>query len=186
LWSRRAEPPLSSIDVRFSEELGDLAKRTLESVRRACQDLRPSVLDDLGLSAALESLAHSLSSRGLDCDFQQQGESIAYAPEIEVTIYRIAQEALANARQHARATETSLDISYETDRIVLRVRDNGTGFDLPAKVGQIPSGGSDQRPGLGLLGMRERAALIGAQLTIASLPHAGTTVTLTVPLPPAG
>jgi signal transduction histidine kinase len=188
LSSRRVEPPLSSYDVRFSEELGDLAKRTLESVRRACQDLRPSVLDDLGLSAALESLAHSLSSRGLACEFAQQGESVPCAPEIEVTIYRIAQEALANARQHAQATETRLDISYDTVRIVLSVRDDGIGFDLPAKLGQGVGGGaegSDQRPGLGLLGMRERAALIGAQLTIASVPKEGTRVTLAVPLRPA-
>jgi two-component system sensor histidine kinase DegS len=188
LSSRRVEPPLSSYDVRFSEELGDLAKRTLESVRRACQDLRPSVLDDLGLSAALESLAQSLSSRGQACEFQQHGESVPHPPEVEVTIYRIAQEALANARQHAQATETSLDIWYEADRIALIVRDNGSGFDLPDMLRQIPGGGAeggDQRPGLGLLGMRERAALIGAQLTIASVPTMGTTVTLTVPLIPA-
>lgn len=188
LASRRVEPPLSSYDVRFSEELGDLAKRTLESVRRACQDLRPSVLDDLGLSAALESLAHSESNRGLTCEFQQFGESVSYAPEIEVTIYRIAQETLANARKHAHASRTTLDISYEMDQIKLCVSDNGSGFDAGRASGQTPqmsvSGGeaTEQRAGLGLLGMRERAALIGAQLTIASSQGSGTTLTLSVPL----
>jgi signal transduction histidine kinase len=184
LASRRVEPPLSSIDVRFSEELGDLAKRTLESVRRACQDLRPSVLDDLGLPAALESLAHSESNRGLECTFQQHGTCAACAPEVEVTFYRVAQESLANARKHAQATATSLDLYYDPDRIRLRVIDNGGGFDVEGILESGATAKTELRPGLGLLGMRERAALIRAQLTISSDPHAGTTIVLSVPLPP--
>jgi signal transduction histidine kinase len=186
LASRRVEPPLSSIDVRFSEELGDLAKRTLESVRRACQDLRPSVLDDLGLSAALESLAHSESNRGLECAFLQHGESVYCAPEVEVTIYRVAQESLANARQHAHATQTSLNLYYDPGRIRLQVSDDGSGFDVRSLLEDSATSEADvteQRPGLGLLGMRERAALIRAQLTISSVPHSGTTISLSVPLP---
>jgi signal transduction histidine kinase len=183
LASRRVEPPLSSIDVRFSEELGDLAKRTLESVRRACQDLRPSVLDDLGLSAALESLAHSESNRGPECTFQQHGEYAACAPEVEVTIYRVAQESLANARKHAQATATSLDLYYALDSIRLRVSDDGAGFDLQGLLENGATSETELRPGLGLLGMRERAALIRAHLTISSAPHAGTTIVLSVPLP---
>jgi signal transduction histidine kinase len=183
LASRRVEPPLSSIDVRFSEELGDLAKRTLESVRRACQDLRPSVLDDLGLSAALESLAHSESNRGPECAFQQHGECVSCAPEVEVTIYRVAQESLANARKHAQATATSLDLYYDPGRIKLRVSDNGAGFDVQGLLENGATSETELRPGLGLLGMRERAALIRAQLTISSVPCSGTTIVLNVPLP---
>lgn len=185
LVSRRVEPPLSSNDIRFGKELGDLAKRTLESVRRACQDLRPSVLDDLGLSAALESLAQSESKRGLECSFQQHGESRSCAPEIEVTIYRIAQESLSNARRHAQATETKLELHYEPSAIRLKVRDNGKGFDwrhtLDGTNRHATTVGTEQRSGLGLLGMRERAALIGAHLTISSSRNDGTTVILSVP-----
>ncbi len=188
LASRQVEPPLSSYDVRFTEDLSELTKRTLDSVRRACQDLRPSVLDDLGLCAALESLAHSESNRGPECTFHQHGESFPCAPWMEVTIYRIAQESLANARQHAKATKTTLDIHYSANSIELRVTDNGEGFDpqavLRASSAKLPDG-TEPRSGLGLLGMRERAALIRAHLSIASEPNSGTTVTLKVPLPPS-
>ncbi|HEU5438751.1 MAG TPA: ATP-binding protein [Ktedonobacterales bacterium] len=185
LSTRQVEPPLSNRDFRFIHELDDLAKRTLESVRRACQDLRPSVLDDLGLAAALESLAEAVSRQGLPCTFSEQGERVSCAPEVEVTIYRIAQEALANARRHSGARHTWLDVSFSPFEIRLGVRDDGGGFDYD---GLLRAGESGARPdgesslGLGLLGMRERAALIGASLSVESAPSAGTRVTLHVPL----
>src|SRR5579859_4754857 len=129
LATRTVDPPLSTYDARFLGELGELSKRTLDSVRRACQDLRPSVLDDLGLSAALESLAQSETGRGLACTFRQVGESQPCPPEGEVTIYRIAQESLANARKHAQASAATLEIVYQERAITLRVADDGCGFD---------------------------------------------------------
>ncbi len=191
LSSRHVEPPLSSYDSKFISGLGDLATRTLDSVRRACQDLRPSVLDDLGLAAALESLAHSITQRGLVCTFCCEGESRPCAPEVEVTIYRIAQEALSNARQHAHATEGTLSIAYHPERISLEVHDNGVGFDydhLLRSHSELSRAEQESRPGLGLMGMRERASLIGAKLQVHSEPGAGTTITLEVPLngAPAG
>ncbi|MGH2514135.1 MAG: sensor histidine kinase [Ktedonobacterales bacterium] len=184
LAARPVDPPLSSRDARFVGELGELSKRTLEGVRRACQDLRPSVLDDLGLPAALESLAHSMTMRGMECAFHQTGESQFYAPEVEVTVYRIAQEALSNARQHANARTTSLDVAYQPSGLHLQITDDGCGFDYSAQVRNHPvvSGPLEARGGLGLLGMRERASLIGAQLTVRSAIGAGTTVALIVPL----
>ncbi|MBF6589904.1 MAG: sensor histidine kinase [Ktedonobacterales bacterium] len=174
-------------DARFIEDLSDLAKRSLESIRRACQDLRPSVLDDLGLSAALASLATATTQRGLRCDFTQEGESHPCAPEVEVTIYRIAQEALANARRHAGADSTALTLAYRADALLLTIRDDGRGF-ADAAVSRhahrvVIGGGPETRAGLGLLGMRERAALIGARLDIASTPGVGTRVSLLVRLP---
>jgi signal transduction histidine kinase len=185
LAARQVDPPLSSRDARFVGELGVLSKRTLDGVRRACQDLRPSVLDDLGLPAALESLANSTTMRGMECAFHQTGESRTYAPEIEVTVYRIAQEALANARQHAGAHSASLDVAYRPRGLDLRITDDGCGFDYAAQVrghAAAGSGALESRAGLGLLGMRERAGLIGARLSVESEMGHGTTVALTVPL----
>jgi signal transduction histidine kinase len=185
LAARQVEPPLSDYDAHFIGELGELANRTLDSVRRACQDLRPSVLDDLGLAAALESLAHSVSQRGLECSFAREGQIQACAPEVEVTIYRIAQEALSNARQHAHASRASLVIAYHPSDIGVRIEDDGDGFDYRALLNspsELSASDQESRPGLGLMGMRERAGLIGAQLHIHSEHGHGTVVALTVPL----
>ena len=184
LAARHVDPPLSSGDARFVGELGELAKRTLDGVRRACQDLRPSVLDDLGLPAALESLAQSETTRGTECVFQQSGECRICPPEVEVTIYRIAQEALSNARRHASAGATSLELAYRPHSLDLRVRDDGRGFDPDSLMHEQSSTASSDEPraGLGLLGMRERASLIGAHLFVQSEIGKGTTVFLSVPL----
>lgn len=192
LSSRQADPPLSSRDAHFIGELTELAARTLESVRRACQDLRPSVLDDLGLSAALESLAEATSRQGLPCSFQETGERGTYAPELEVTVYRIAQEALSNARRHAQANSAAIHITYATEALDLTVGDDGTGFDVERVLREADGDGykgasdgaedGELRPGLGLMGMRERAALIGARLRVAPAAGGGTRVSLHVPL----
>lgn len=185
LSSRRSDQ--SEPDTRFVAELGDLAKRSLDSIRRACQDLRPSVLDDLGLAAALASLANSTTQRGLECDFQQEGESSApTSREVEVTVYRIAQEALTNAMRHAEATSSKILLVYDDNSLTLKVTDNGRGFPVSETLSRVrssqASGEADMRTGLGLRGMRERAGLIKAQLTIESVPNYGTTITLKVPL----
>ncbi|WIG58832.1 MAG: Two-component system sensor histidine kinase [Ktedonobacterales bacterium] len=189
LATRRVDPPLTSRDTTFIDDLNDLAKRTLESVRRACQDLRPSVLDDLGLVAALESLAESVTRRGLPCSFHITGAPALSTKETEVTLYRIAQESLTNARQHAHATEAAIEMRCDPSGIDLRVSDNGEGFDYAALL-HTPtlSASSEQEPrsGLGLLGMRERATLIGARLNVKSATGAGTTISLHVPLPQPG
>ena len=185
LAARQVNPPLSSIDTRFIHELGDLANRTLESVRRACQDLRPSVLDDLGLSAALESLAHSMTQRGLACSFRQVGEDRELAPEVQVTVYRIAQEALSNVRQHAQATSAALEVTYLPSRLELTVTDDGIGFDYGQQLAAYAASAHqapETRAGLGLLGMRERAGLIGARLAVETRAGLGTAVRLVAPV----
>lgn len=172
--------------ARYVTDLSELTKRTLDGVRRACQDLRPSVLDDLGLPAALESLAHSVTQRGLPCDFSLTGDALPTAPEVEVTIYRIAQEALSNARQHAQAHSATLDIVYSSQCIMLRITDDGCGFDYERLIREygVSSGDMQEiRSGLGVMGMRERAALIHATLDVRSAQDAGTTVALFAPFP---
>lgn len=185
LATRPVDPPLSPRDRDFLTELGHLAKRTLDGIRRACQNLRPSVLDDLGLAAALESLASSLSAQGVPCDYTRSGEPRALAPEVEVTVYRIAQEAVSNALRHAEADHVTISLSYAPDALRLVVRDDGRGFDVSRHA--LPARSSPEAvspvnaAGLGLLGMRERAALIGATLDLSSAPGEGTVVTILVP-----
>lgn len=186
LASGRADSSSAASTSRYVTDLSELAKRTLDGVRRACQDLRPSVLDDLGLPAALESLAHSVTKRGLPCDFSVVGDESQAAPEVEVTLYRIAQEALSNARQHAHASVASLDIAYAPQGITLRIVDNGCGFDYERQIAAYGMSSRDVqelRPGLGLMGMRERASLIGATLDVSSTAGEGTTITLFAPSP---
>lgn len=185
LADRHINPVNSPEDVHFVEQLVDLNQRTLDSVRRACQDLRPSVLDDLGLSAALESLASSMTERGMPCVFEQLGTAQPYPPEVEVAVYRIAQEALSNALRHSQPKQARIELCYRADKLCLAVSDNGRGFDVSATLAQAAGGASrsseSNGSGLGLLGMRERAMLISATLDIQSTPGVGTRVTLEAP-----
>lgn len=185
LSSRRSDRSVSEHDSRFIAELGDLANRSLDSIRRACQDLRPSVLDDLGLAAALASLAQNTTQRGLECEFQVEGESDQPSTrEVEVTVYRIAQEALTNALRHAEATSSTVTLTYDEQQLTLTVTDNGHGFPVTERLPRVRAAQAtgDARSGLGLRGMRERAGLIKAHLTVESSPDFGTTITLRVPL----
>jgi signal transduction histidine kinase len=163
-------------EARWVEDLRELADRSLESVRRACRDLRPSVLDDLGLAAALDWLAQGTIQRGLPCTLRIEGSAIPVPGEAELVLFRIAQEALANAWRHAQASHAEVLLTYEPDRLRLRVQDNGCAFD-PSQEHRLRGGG------LGLLGIRERASLVGADLEIASAPGQGTAVEVRLALP---
>jgi len=155
-------------DLQWIANLQDLADQTLESVRRACRDLRPSILDDLGLPAALEWLTTSFASRGVSCTFTRSGQESRLNPEAEIAIFRIVQEALSNIWRHADAKHASIELLYLPKFVQVRIRDDGKGFD---------TGGQS---GMGLSGMRERALLIDANLTISSSPQNGCTVELSL------
>ena len=157
-------------DLQWLTDLQDLADQTLEGVRRACRDLRPSILDDLGLRAALEWLSNSLTSRGVACTFTCSGAETRLSPEAEIAIFRIVQEALSNIWRHANAKHASIELQYCPQLVQVSIRDNGRGF----------AGG--EHAGMGLSSMRERALLIGADLKITSLLQKGCTVELSLPL----
>lgn len=165
-------------DREWLSSLQDLANRTLDGVRRACRDLRPSILDDLGLRAALEWLCDSSSSRGISSSFTCSGTVQNATPEAEIAIFRIAQEALSNVWRHAQATQVDVELKYLPNSLLLRIQDNGCGFS-PSQAASIQP---DSQSGLGLPGMRERATLIGARLYIDTRPGVGCTVTLLLPL----
>ncbi|MGZ8710220.1 MAG: sensor histidine kinase, partial [Thermoanaerobaculia bacterium] len=158
------------------EALGSISRavdNTVDLVRRIATDLRPAILDDLGVTAALEQQLRRLrESTGM-----QTTLTVAVEPELDmltgVTLYRIAQEGLANVIRHAEATEVEVSLAVEDDTAVLEIGDNGKGMSRE----QIASSQS-----LGLLGMRERAELLGGSVAIESRPGEGTRVRATLPL----
>jgi signal transduction histidine kinase len=170
---------LSEKDAQWLASLQDLADHTLEGVRRACRDLRPSVLDDLGLQAALEWLSDSSSTRGVPCTFDCVGLPQPTTPEVEIALFRIVQEALSNIWRHSKASKAKIELNYLPYFLRLTVCDNGRGF---ATGGHLDPGRHSQS-GLGLVGMRERALLIGANLKILSSPGEGCTLELSLTLP---
>ncbi len=140
----------------------------LDEVRGIARRLRPDVLDDLGLRSALKALCNDFADAGSSDVVRDIDPDLpALAPAAELVCYRVAQEALTNAARHAHASAVELTLRAVDDRIELRVADNGRG-----------SGG---REGAGITGMRERALLIGAVLTVSSTPGQGTTVELRIP-----
>ena len=151
-------------------ELETLSEQTIENLRRMTRALRPIYLEDLGLVTALEMLVGETNqNNSLDVDFQKLGEEQRLLHEVELALYRIAQEALNNVVRHSQAKHADLHILFGEKEIKLEVSDNGIGFDMPKSPTDFASNGH-----FGLLGMRERADLIGARLEVESAPANGT------------
>lgn len=158
------------------EELHELTSSALENVRRLAMDLRPSALDDLGLAPALESFVERFSSRWsvrASCEVRDLKSRLP--AEIELALYRVAQEALNNVAKHAVARHVDIRLAQSHGNVTLVVTDDGRGFD-EEKV----RGGHDR--GLGLFGMSERLALVGGSVEVDTRQGKGTTVTVTVPV----
>ena len=145
------------------------------TVRHLTGLLRPGILDDLGLVAALESYLEEFEARtGVVCHFEKGVESLTLDPNIAVALYRVAQEALTNVALHARARHVRVNLSSSGDgRLILKVCDDGCGFDLASL---------DWQTSFGLLGMRERVQLVGGQVQITTQPGAGAEIQATVPM----
>ena len=155
-------------------EVRELVRSTLQDVRQLAVELRPKVLDDFGLVAALERLTQSFGEQtGMSVHFQQMWPTADRLPaEIETALYRIVQESLTNIVKHARATSVSVVLTRKDDSVSVVVEDDGVGFE-PHRA---------REDGIGLAGMRERVALLGGRLAIESRPGAGTTFVAEVPL----
>jgi len=151
-------------------------EETLEEVHRMSQDLRPSVLDDLGLVPALRTLAKQRSSA--EVVLHVDGLRDRLAPPIETALYRIAQEALTNANKYAKASRVNIDLRQLDGQVRLMVRDDGVGFDPISLPGREEQG----RAGLGIFGMQERATLLRGTLEVHSAPMKGTEVIAQLPL----
>ena len=166
-------------------ELESLAETTIENLRRLTRALRPIYLEDLGLVTALEMLAReSNQTNHLHVDFQQSGKERRLSHEAELALYRIAQEALNNVVRHAKAKHANLLIAFDqrsssvNKEIKLEVTDDGVGFSVPKSPTDFAPSGH-----FGLLGIRERADLIGARLEVHSEPARGTRLVVHVPFP---
>jgi signal transduction histidine kinase len=152
------------------EEISGLTEDTIENLRRLTRALRPIYLEDLGLSTALEMLAHETTqSSGVETRYALVGTPRRLSPDVELALYRIAQEALSNVARHSGAATAQVRLVFDERSIRLEVGDDGRGFTVPAHPAEFAPGGH-----YGLLGMHERADLIGARLEIRSRPQAGT------------
>ncbi len=152
------------------KELETLAEQTIENLRRLTRALRPIYLEDLGLVTALEMLARETSqNHQLVVDFQKAGYERRLSREVELSLYRIAQEALNNAVKHSKAARAELKITFRDSEIEMEVSDNGNGFIVPGSPTEFAPNGH-----FGLLGVHERADLIGARLEVESALGKGT------------
>lgn len=176
LIDRSDQLPQSTI--KRLQELHQQVDGIQEGVRRFSQDLRPSVLDDLGLVPALEWLAANLSGYpGVDAEFKVVGEGRRLPHETELLLFRVAQEAVRNVWRHAEASRVWVTVEFGEDKIKIVVQDNGKGFQLPQRLDDLASVGK-----LGLAGMWERAQLLSGTLTVQSEPGEGTTIVLVAPV----
>lgn len=152
----------------------DTIDGTMKSVRRMCSELRPALLDDLGLIAAMEWQAREFEKNtGIIVELTLPAEALMLVPEIKTGLFRIFQESLTNIARHAQAREVKVNLQEEDKSLVLNIGDNGKGFDTSIL---------NEKSTLGILGMEERSLMMGGKYVIESEPGKGTTVKVTVPV----
>ena len=166
--AREAAPPELEAELADTKALANQAMQELLSLAR---QLRPTALDDLGLTAAIAGQVEQLAHGEIEAEFAAEGDFSDLDGDTQLVVYRVAQEALSNATRHSGAKHVTVRLRRsDADGVELEVVDNGRGFAFDESEG-----------GLGLAGMRERALLIGSKLTIESRPEHGTAVRLLVP-----
>lgn len=158
-------------------EIQELTEQTIRNLRRITRALRPIYLEDLGLVAALEMLAQEFQqANNVNVDFHRMGVEERLDPNVELALYRIAQEALSNVTRHAHATKVTIHLTFSLEKLTLQINDDGIGFEVPESPAEfVPSGH------YGLLGLFERAEMISAKLEIDSMPGQGTQLTVSLP-----
>lgn len=178
LWRRldRLEQSVGEDAQPMVVELRRLAEEIADELRRFSRELRPSILDDLGLGPALRAEIAALSKRAaVDARYTETGSPYGLPPEAELMLLRIVQEALHNVERHARAASVLVRAAYTADALRVTVTDDGVGFEPPARLELLAKGK------LGLAGMQERANVAGGELAIRSHRGRGTTVSVVVP-----
>lgn len=160
-------------------EAEKVATKLLENLRKVIWDLRPAILDDLGLLSAVRWFARTnLEAVGLTVTFLGDGESMRLPSHLETMLFRISQEAVSNIIRHAEAHKVSIRLWAEKANVWLEIRDDGRGFDMEKTVGAAV-----YRKQLGLLGIQERVSLVGGELEVESASGSGTCLRVRVPLP---
>jgi len=164
------------------DELADMERtldKSVKELRRVVIGLRPPALDELGLSHALRQSLEDLKADGLVCKFSEVGTPLRLLPNVEIAVYRVVQESLNNIRKHANATKANLRLQFQEDKLMVEIRDNGQGFDLSQTMDSAISVGH-----VGLLGMKQRAEMLGGNIRIKTDEGMGTTITLSLPIQP--
>ncbi len=165
-------------DIQELRDLHQSTQEAIERVRRLSRGLRPIYLEDLGLIPALQMLAQDTELElDIPASFRSEGDLRRLDAETELALYRIVQEALSNVSRHARAKHVWITVNFKEDGTLLAVRDDGVGFQPPDQTSDLARTGH-----YGLIGMVERAVLIGAHLDIRSNPNQGTQITARLPL----
>ena len=171
---------LAAADEPVTEQLSEMqqmTEQTIADLRRLTRDLRPIYLEDLGLVAALGMLARDTSlALQIPVEFQVSGKECRLPAEVELAFYRIGQEGLSNVARHAQATCVELHLAYSLDNTTLIILDDGCGFTVPESPAEMTGSGH-----FGLLGIQERAEIMGARLLIESMPGEGTRLTILLP-----
>ncbi len=159
------------------DETEVLLLQTIDNLRRATRALRPQYLEELGLVTALQALANEVAAQGgPSVEFHSDGPARRLTPYVELALYRVAQEALSNVVRHAQARHAFVRLSFEDPAVDLSILDDGRGFELPETPADFARGAH-----YGLLGLQERAELLGAELHMHSAPGEGTRLTFRVP-----
>jgi signal transduction histidine kinase len=162
------------------ERVRMLTDQTLADVRRVITALRPGVLDQLGLVTALNWVAeHTLQPLGIQITLETTGFSDRLPTELEITLFRIAQEAMSNVARHSKASHVVIQLAQVSGQVKMTLADDGVGFTAAE-----PTSPPEQSRGLGLAGMQERASLVGGWITVDSIPGHGTTIQVIVPMSP--
>ena len=174
----RRHAPESEKGKKELELILQQVRATVSDARRVIANLRPTALDDLGLSAAISLEVERLNEEGYRITYEEHLGNERLPSEIEIALYRVAQEALTNMRKHAGTRSVCIELQRREDKVYLEVRDFGCGFDLAAL--EIVGSGPGER--VGFAGMRERVSMLGGELEIVSDPGAGTLVAATIPL----
>jgi two-component system sensor histidine kinase UhpB len=173
----RLEAARVKAPVELAHELADtkaLANQAMEELLTLARQLRPTALDDHGLKAALAGHVQEMGRRGtMEASFEAHGDFSALPADVQLVLYRVAQEALSNATQHSGAEHVRVRLGRAGDRVELTVEDDGSGFTFDRAA-----------RGLGIAGMRERTLHVGGDVQVDSRPDTGTRVRLTVPLEP--
>ena len=169
------------------EEVWQIVLKTMDGLNIIIKDLRPPLLDDLGLESAIMWLVDAhFSPKGINCFCNiTDAEYKRFSPEIEINLFRILQEAIVNISKHSTAQNVFIFLRIADNCIYMDLEDDGDGFDVEAMLHKSTNFTKDLR-GIGLLDMKERAALIGGKLQICSSPGSGTRISLNIPIGPAG
>jgi len=174
----RNNPDLTANTATLLKELRQQLNNTLEGIRRFTQELRPPILDDLGLLPALRWQVSDFGKQSeIEADLIVSGTERRFSAEVELILFRIVQEALRNVEKHAQASKVEVNIEFSKGKTKVSIGDNGKGFDLGGSLADLPRAGK-----LGLAGMEERVRLLNGSMNIESELGKGTRVTIQVPI----